>query len=416
MKKFMNWLSNSFAPTMNSLFSRPWLSAISTSMQKIIPFILTGSVIYLYNVIVSFVPVLPDLSPILNYSFGLITMVIAFTVANQAMEKLKHGAYSTVAGIVAICVLLMVVMPNSDDTEALSTLLTNLGPTGIAVGIIVGLYVAVIFNLWAKLKFLKDSSIPDFVTGWINNIIPIFLSLGIAMVLVTYFNLNLFSLILGLFQPLAAIGQSFPGFVLMCAIPVFFYTLGVSTWLWSAVTLPIYLSGIQANIDAVAAGNPAMYIATNETVFTLGFITMGGTAATLGLNVLMCFSKSRQLKILGRVFIIPSIFNINEPVAFGAPIVFNPLLMVPAWINGIVGPTYVWILMKSGLLNIPSQLLFVGQIPAPFSSWLVTDDLRAFLWWAVLFALYLLIWYPFFKVYEKQKIQEELVQDTAVEG
>ncbi|HAB0008184.1 TPA_asm: PTS sugar transporter subunit IIC [Listeria monocytogenes] len=416
MKKFMSWLSNSFAPTMNNWFSKPWLSAISTSMQKIIPFILTGSVIYLYNVAVSFVPALPDLSPILNYSFGLISVIVAFTIANQCMEKLKHASYGTVAGLVAICVLLMVVMPTGKNANSIAVLLGNLGPTGIAVSMLVGLFVAIIFNLWAKVNFLKNSSVPDFVSGWINNIIPIFVSLAISMILVTYLNLNLFDIILAAFKPLASIGQSFPGFVLLCAIPAFFYTLGVSTWLWSAITMPIYLSGIQANFDAVAAGDPAALIATNETVFTLGFITMGGMCATLGLNVLMCFSKSRELKLLGRVFLIPSIFNINEPIMFGAPVVFNPLLMLPAWINGFLGPIYVWALMKLDLLNIPSKLLYAGQIPAPFSSWLVTEDLRAFLWWGLLFVIYLVIWYPFFKVYERQKISEEKPSETAMEG
>ena len=95
----------------------------------------------------------------------------------------------------------------------------------------------------------------------------------------------------------------------------------------------------------------------------------------------MCVSKSKQLKTLGRVFLVPSIFNINEPVMFGAPVVFNPLLMIPAWINAIIGPIYVWILMSTGLLNIPSKLIHVGQIPAPISSVLVTEDFRAVIWW-----------------------------------
>ena len=146
---------------------------------------------------------------------------------------------------------------------------------------------------------------------------------------------------------------------------------------------------IQQNIDAVAAGQAATQIVTSEAVFTLAFITMGGVCCTLGLNLLMCFSKSKQLKMLGRVFIAPSIFNINEPIMFGAPVVFNPLLMLPAWINAIIGPVYVWILMSTGLLNIPSKMIQVGQIPAPICSVMVTEDIRALLWWVVLFVIYI---------------------------
>ena len=92
---------------------------------------------------------------------------------------------------------------------------------------------------------------------------------------------------------------------------------------------------------------------------------------------------------------------------YSAPIVMNPLLMVPMWINSITGPLVVWFTMRSGLLNIPSKMIQVGQIPAPLSSVMITEDLRAVLVYVVLFILYLVTWYPFFKVYEKQRIAEE---------
>ncbi|MFR6361368.1 PTS transporter subunit EIIC [Amedibacterium intestinale] len=407
MKKFMNWLSESFAPTMNKFFSKPWLAAVSSCMQKIIPFILTGSLIYFYNVFRSFIPSLPDLSPILNFSFGIITLIVAFMMTNQCMEKLNHPFYMINGGITSICVLLMAVMPTGENADSISALLGNLGPTGIAVGMVVGLFVAIVFHLWGKLNFLADSSIPDFVTGWINIIVPNVISLGIAMILIFVLHINLFDVILAAFKPVAQIGQTLPGFILICFIPAFFYTMGVSSWLWGAVTTPIFMAGIQGNIEAVAAGLPATNIVTSESVFTLAFITMGGMCATLGLNVWMCFSKSKQLKTLGRVFLAPSIFNINEPVMFGAPVVFNPLLMLPAWINSIFGAVYVWVLMSTDLLHIPTKMIQVGQIPAPFCSVMITEDLRAILWWVVLFVIYMVIWYPFFKAYEKQKLAEE---------
>lgn len=416
MKKLMNWLAESFAPKMNKLFSKPWLSAVSSCMQKIIPFILTGSLIYFYNVFVSFFPVLPDLSPILNFSFGIITLIVAFMMANQCMEKLNHPFYVTNAGITSVCVLLMAVMPMGDNADSISALLGNLGPSGIAVGMVVGLFVSIVFHLWGKLHFLETSSIPDFVTGWINTIVPNVVSLGIAMIIINVLHINVFDVILAAFMPVAQIGQTLPGFILICFVPAFFYTMGVSSWLWGAVTTPIFMAGIQGNIDAVAAGQAATNIVTSEAVFTLAFITMGGMCATLGLNLLMCFSKSKQLKTLGRIFIAPSIFNINEPVMFGAPVVFNPLLMLPAWINSIVGAIYVWIIMSTGLLHIPSKMIQVGQIPAPFSSFMITEDVRAFIWWIILFVIYLAIWYPFFKAFEKQKLTEEaqeaIVEDT----
>lgn len=407
MNKLMSWLGDSFAPKANKLFSKPWLAAISASMQKIVPFILTGSLIYCYNVIVSFVPSLPDLSPIANYSFGLISIMIAFYMANQCMEKLQHPAYTINAGLVAICIMFMVSTPVGDNADSFSAFLGNIGPTGIAVGMICGLFVAMVFHLWAKLRFLEDSSVPDFVVTWINVIIPNVIVLGATMVLVFKLEFNLLEAILSVFMPLAKVAQTLPGFILISLLYAFFYTLGISTWLWNALTTPIFMTAIQENIDAVAAGGTATNIVTSEAFFTMAFITMGGVCATLGLNLLMCFSKSKQLKMLGRVFIAPSIFNINEPIMFGAPVVFNPLLMLPAWINAIIGPVYVWVLMSTGLLKIPCMMVQVGQIPAPFSSVMITQDFRAVIWWLILLIIYTAVWYPFFKVYERDKIAAE---------
>lgn len=407
MKSFMDWLAEKFAPKMNEIFSRPWPAAISSAMQRIIPFILVGSLIFLYNVLRSFISVLPDLSALIDYSFGLIAIIVSFTMANQVMEELKHREYGNPAGLTAISVLFMATVPFVEN-DSLANFLGFVGPSGIAVGMIVGIFTGAVFHNWAKLKFLKDSDLPDFFKGWINVVIPIVISLGISMILVYVFNINITQSILSIFVPLESIAQTLPGFILLCFIPAFFYTMGISSWLFSAITSPIYLSAIQRNIDAVAQGLPPTDIVTNETIFTLAFITMGGMGATLGLNLLMMRSKSSRLKTLGKIFIVPSIFNINEPIMFGAPVVFNPLLMLPVWINAVVGPIYVWILMSVGFLNIPSELVWVGQIPGPFSSVMVTQDLRALLWWAILLVIYLVIWYPFFKVYEREVLIEEV--------
>lgn len=406
MKAFMRWLGDSFAPTMQKLLKRPWLAAVSSSMQKIIPFILTGSLIFFYNVFRSYIPVLPDLGVIADYSFGMLGLIVSFMIANQVMEKLRKPRYTIIAGLVSICVYFIFIKPEFTD-GVMSVAFERFGPTGILIGIIAGLIVAAIFNLYSKLPFLKDSSLPDFVVGWIHCIIPITLSLGISGITVMRLDIDIFSLVLKWFEPVASFGQTLPGFILLVLIPTMFLTMGISTWTFNAIQSPIFMAGIMANIAAVAAGNPATNIVTSETIYTAALITMGGTGATLALNVMMVFSKSRELKTMGRICIGPSFFNINEPLVFGTPIVFNPLLMLPMWINAITGPTIVWIFMKSGLLNIPAKMIQVGQIPAPFSSIMITEDWRAVICYAVLFIVYFATWYPFFKVYEKERIIEE---------
>jgi len=412
MKKFMEWLSNSFAPKMTKLFANPWLDAVSSTMKKVIPFILTGSLIYFYNVFKSYITALPDLGKIADYSFGMLALIIAYTAAHECMRKLNLARYEVTGGITAVTVFMMFINPSFDKNGNMIVQFGRFGATGILVGLIAGLFVAIIFNLYSKLHVLENNtSIPDFVTEWINNIIPITITLAISMILVFNLKMDVFSIIIGIFLPIQSFAQTLPGFILICFVPAFFYSMGISSWLFVAVTTPIFMAGIAANIAAVKAGHAPVNIVTSETVFTAALITMGGMGATLTLNILMIMSKCKKLSVLGKIFIGPSIFNINEPVVFGAPIVFNPLLMIPMWINSITGPIVIWTVMKLGLLNIPSKMIQVGQIPAPFSSIMITEDMRAIVVYVVLFIIYMATWYPFFKVYEKQCLQEEAAQN-----
>lgn len=412
MKKFMEWLSKSFAPKMTKLFANPWIDAVSSTMKKVIPFILTGSLIFFYNVFKSYIPALPDLGKIADYSFGMLALIIAYIAAHECMRKLNLARYEVTGGITAVTVFMMFINPSFDKNGNMIVQFGRFGATGILVGLIAGLLVAIIFNLYSKLHVLENNtSIPDFVTEWINNIIPITITLAISMIFVFNLKMDVFSIIIGIFLPIQSFAQTLPGFILICFVPAFFYSMGISSWLFGAVTTPIFMAGIAANIAAVKAGHAPVNIVTSETVFTAALITMGGMGATLTLNILMIMSKCKKLSVLGKIFIGPSIFNINEPVVFGAPIVFNPLLMIPMWINAITGPIVIWTVMKLGLLNIPSKMIQVGQIPAPFSSIMITEDMRAIGVYVVLFIIYMATWYPFFKVYEKQCLQEEAAQN-----
>lgn len=413
MKKFMDWLANSFAPKAKQLTQKPSVAGLSSAMQKLIPFIMTGSIVFFYNVFRSYIPQLPDLGNISNYSFGMIGMIAAFMVANQYMEKFKHPNYSITAGIVSVCVLMMTLHPVGAKEGVYD--MGRVGPTGILIGVIVGAVVSVIFHYFSKLHLLQNSELPDFVVEWINNIIPIFLSLALWSTMIFALKIDVFEVIINLFEPIQSFGQSLPGLILLVLIPAFFYSMGISTWLWSAIQNPIFIAGIAANALAFKNGDVGMNIVTNETVYSLGLIMMGGTGATLTLNLLMCFSKAKKLKTLGRICIGPSLFNINEPIVFSTPVVMNPILMMPMWINSITGSCVVWFAMRGGLLNIPQDLMQVAQIPAPISSVMILQDFRAILWYLLLFAMYLITWYPFFKVYEKEVLADEVKEDQAAE-
>ncbi|MEY8351801.1 PTS transporter subunit EIIC [Lachnospiraceae bacterium 54-53] len=408
MKTIMYWLENSFAPKMNKLANNPWVAAVSSSMMKILPFILTGSLIFFYNVFRTYIPVLPDLSIVLTFTFSMLSLILVFMVGNQAMDKLGHPQYQISAGLTSIITYIMFTKPDINGESIMTVDFSRFGPSGMFVAVAVGLFVSLVFHLVGKLRLLENStSVPDFVSEWINNIIPIFISVTISMIIINKLNIDIYHLILLLFEPLKNFGFTLPGFILICLIPAFLFSMGISTWFFGAVSTPILLAGTAANIAAAAAGAKPPYIVCYETIYALSLIPLGGTGATLPLNLMMMFSKSARLKTMGRIFIGPSIFNINEPITFGAPVVFNPLLMLPMWINSITGPVIIWFAMKLNALAVPAAAITTGQVPAPVAYLLITSDFRALIFYIILFIVYWVTWYPFFKVYEKKVIKEE---------
>lgn len=409
MKSFMDWLTNKLAPATKKFFSRPYINAVASSMQKILPFILAASVIYVYNVFRAYIPVLPDLSKLIDYTYRFLGIIVAFMVASQIMEKLDLQKYVINAGLTAILVFIVFMCPAySEDGSQILFTFARFGPTGMFVSLAAGIVVGIIYHLFSKLHLLEQNdTLPDFIAEWINNIIPILLSVGLSIILVFTLKMDIFNMVQNAFMPLQNFMQSLPGMIMLSLVQVFFFSLGISPWVWGAIRNPVFAVALAANIAAVEAGQDPVYIVTYETMFAIALITMGGQGSPLPLNVMMLKSKSKRIRTFGKVCIGPTIFNISEPIMYGAPVVFNPLLMLPMWINAIVGPVIVWCAMHFGLLHIPAISMNVGQIPAPISTIMVCQDWRGLLWFVILFAVYFVVWYPFYKVWEAQEVAKE---------
>lgn len=417
MKKFMNWMTEKFAPKMNKLARNPWIASIQEAILTAMPLTLIGSFVTLFNIIGDYVSWFPDLSLISSFSFGLLSLCLAYLIPSILMEKKKQRKTAKQAGLAGLALFLMLIYPLAGDivgyaaedgsfmgTEGLTILLGRMGTEGMLAAIIGGLFVGFVMNLAAKHSFFKeDSTMPDFITVWFDTLIPMLIIIIVGWIFVFKLEISLFALINKMFEPLVAVGQSFWGCVLFNFIAFsFLYSFGISTWVLYPVMAAIVLPAIGAN--SVAAPGAELFIHTSE---TLNLCLIGGGGATLALNIMMLRSKTKHLKVIGRSCIVPSIFNINEPLVFGAPIAFNPLLMVPMWIMGIIGPAITYIVMNIGLVPIPTEVFGFWYLPAPVMGYMVTKSFAGVLLVVVLFTLSWLVYYPFFKIYDNQEYQKE---------
>jgi PTS system cellobiose-specific IIC component len=415
MKKIMDWMANSFAPKMNIVARNAWVSSIQESILATMPLILIGSFAVLLSLlgeIPGFYAWFPDLSLITSFSFGLMALILSYLIPSSVMEKKKNRKTAKQAGMVGIALFLLLIYPLYNDfawmfeygtygTEALSVFLGRFGTEGMLAAIIAGLFVGFVMNIFSKFSFFKkDTSIPDFITVWFDTLIPMLIVIIVGWILTIQLEFSTFALINMAFEPFIAVAQSFWGFVLFNFLAFsFLYSFGISTWVLFPVMAAIVYPAIAANMAGTGE-----YIHTME---TYNLFLIGGGGTTLALNIMMLRAKSKRLKVIGRSCIVPSVTNINEPLVFGAPVAFNPLLMVPMWIMGLIGPAVVYLALYLRMAPIPSEIFAFWYFPSPIAGGIITRGISGVILVLAVFAISFIVYYPFFKVYDNQEAAKE---------
>lgn len=416
MKKFMDWVTESFSPKVNKISRNPWVAAIQNAILTAMPFVFIGSFATLLSIIHDFWDAFPDLSIISTFSFGLFSLYLSYLIPESIMNQKGHKDVARPAGLAGISFFLILVSPKILEGDIIQFDLNTFGAGGMIAALVVGVFVGIIMNVFSKWKFIgEDSAIPDFVAVWFNTLIPIIIILLIGWLFTFELDINLYDLINSMLSPLIKLGGGFWGFVIISFIGYsFLYTFGISTWVIFPVQSAIALPAIAENQANAAAGLEATNIFTAETI---QLVTIGGGGATLSLAIMLAFlAKSNRLRAIGKASFIPSLFNINEPIVFGAPIAFNPILMIPMWINGLLLPILVWFAMQLRFLPIPEDPFQLWYLPAPILTWIIVKSINGLIFFVIVFVVSWLVYYPFFKAYDKQVLIEDQHDDDNEEG
>ncbi|HBF3734011.1 TPA: PTS sugar transporter subunit IIC [Clostridioides difficile] len=406
MNKFIDFLSEKFTPVVNNMTKNIWVQSVQSTIMKVLPMVFVGSLVTIVSVLKNYISFLPDLSPINQYTFGLLGLFIAFLLPMEIMRNKKFESMSVVAGLAGAGLMLMMIRPEITNEGAIFNF-NRFGGEGMLVSLVAGLFSGLIMSLFGSFSFFgEDSALPDFVSKWFDNMLPITVIMFVGWGLIYGLNFDMFEIIVRVFKPVSDIAQTLPGFVLLNFLVVFIYSLGISGWVLSPITYSIQLGAIAANAAAVASGGVATNIYVYEVIQT-GWITLGGLGATLPLVIMMCLSRVGRIKAIGRACIVPSIMNINEPVIFGAPVAWNPFLMLPMWIGTVVISITTYLSMSMGFVTIPSKVFNLWYVPFGISTFMVNQDVRGLIVLAINIVLLFMIWYPFFKAYEKEEIKLE---------
>lgn len=410
MNALVNWLETSFAPKMNKINSNVWVITLKDSIMQTLPFILLGSVFCLFAILNDYIPSLPSFWTPFGWTLGKVSLFVAFLIPFNLMEKKRLRKQRLIAGMTSLILFLMVITPQVvvDGNPGFDH--SALGAGGMFIAIICGVFTGIVMGAFGKFSFFKeDSVIPDFVRAWFDSMLPIGIVVCTGWIVVLIMKVDIYNIILSIFMPLGGFMETPYGFVLIMFFYCFLYSMGISSWVLTPVTKPVLLAAITTNVALAAAGTAtasSLNVVTSETIYS-AYLWVGGIACTLPLVIMMIFSKSKYINALGKACLVPGIFNINEPVVFGA-IAWNPIMMIPMWLQGIILPIIVWIFTKAiAIAPIPTIVFDMWYCPFPFSTWITTRGVTGLILLAVTVTVSSAIWYPFFKTYEKQQVEKE---------
>ncbi|WP_320995639.1 PTS transporter subunit EIIC [Hungatella sp.] len=412
---FQDKLMKYMMPVANWVEKNNWLQAIKDGMIADIPVIIIGSIFLLpiaLNNLIASGPIHDFISAhmgVLTYAAGftndLLSIFAAFFIA-VALAK-RYGIHNTQTGVTAIIVHLILSAVSIDG--GIST--EFLGASGLFTSIVSGILSVEITRFLIKRNAIikLPSSVPPMVGESFASLIPLVVNVIVAVAIA-----NISIAVSGLVFPAAIMKLLAPAISTMDTLPALLIVIFLTQFLWffglrgpsitSAVWAAFAIAYQAENMANYASGAPVTHIFTYGLYYN--FLQVAGSGLTLGLVLFMMKSKAKSFKSIGVASLVPSIFGINEPVIFGLPILLNPYMFIPFVFGPLLITVLTYFSMKMGLVGYPVAAP-PGFLPPGVGAFLTTYDWRSVVLVFVSLILMALIYYPFFKMMEKDELKRE---------
>lgn len=436
MKDFVN---KHILPPVMKFVNTKAIRALRDGMLLSLPFIMVGS---LFLLLASF-PV-PSVAQWMdqtgltrfwnqayNASFGIVAV---FAVVGIAYTWAKNDKVDPLpAGMTAFVGFLIIMNPTTAVMDGNKTIISSakapsllsgfidrtwLGGQGMIAAIIIGMITGWIYSWFVKNKItikLPDQ-VPPAVAGSFVALIPAAVLTTLWLAVYAFFDkvagTTLTEWIYHTIQtPLQGLSDSFGGILIMTLLVPFFWFFGVhGSTLVGGIVGPILSANALQNaaifkkygyVDAAHGGHIVIQGLFDQ------FSTVTGAGMTIGLVVFMTFfAKSQQMKGIGKLALVPGIFNINEPVLFGVPLVLNPLLAVPFFIMPPLSAGSTYLLIKAGILPYLNGVQVPWTTPPVISGFLI-GGWKVAIWQAIILIVSFFLYLPFARKYDNMLYAQE---------
>ena len=392
MEKFINFIESKVVPKVAKVTSLPYFDALRSGFLAIMPLTIIGSIF----MIVTDFP-LPGYAEFMSGIFGanwtfylesayratfnMMGFFLVGTVAYKLSERYKQDPLS---GLILAMVAYVVVTPKTVMTDAGEVVgrvlsFTWLGTQGVVTALIIAFVTVEIirFCIEKNLVIKMPASVPEMVAKSFSALIPGFLVVTAMLILngvSVIFAESFHHLIYKIIQiPLEGLTSSLGAIIFVAALNGMLWWFGIHPTVVNSIINPILTANSNANLELYQAGKLTMETGNVGTIQMIDqFATIGGAGVTLGLVIAMIMvAKSSRLKAMTKLSAVPALFNINEPIVFGLPIIFNPLMLIPVTIAPIVCVLIAFFAMQVGFMPLFNGVIAPWPTPIIFSGFLV---------------------------------------------
>ena len=410
-------LSTRFAAGLARLGENTYLAAVRAGMVSVVPLTIVGGLflVVLYVPAAGWQAAVAPYAPLLQIpvtaTFGLLAVVACFFVAYDLGRR--FGQEPGVSGSMALVVFLMIQV----DASTLTLAMDGLGSQGLFTAILVALVTVKVQQLFTDrgVVIRMPTDVPAVVAQSFLSVVP-FLFLVVAFWIVRFvLGVDINGAVQRAFGPLVFALSTLPGILVYALLVTMLWSVGINgDNALDAVVAPIFLQYLAANVEAVTRGEPPPHV-TAYGFFTT-FVNVGGTGATIALALLLWRSRDPAFRKVARLSLPTQIFQINEPIFFGLPIVLNPIFMVPYVLSALILTAGSYTLMSLQIIGRP----FVNvpwTTPPVIGHYLVTGgDVRAAAWGAVSILIAMLVYFPFARAAERRRAAAPPVRQASTVG
>lgn len=420
----MDWMENKLMPVLGRIAQNIYLQSIRDAFAIFaLPVIISGALFLIianppvsieWGIIQAWAkaiePIQAQIIIPFQLTFGLMSLMVAFGTAYSLATRWNMD--ETIAGIMSMLSFLILSFPAVDITEVpFGQILDYLGGQGLFVAILVGIITAWIIRLFTQkgLVFEMPAGVPPYVTRTFRALIPFFvmttLSWAVSWIVWANFNVTLPQLILDMFKPIVAVSDSYLAALAQIVLMMLLWSLGIHGMnVVSSVAYPFWMTQLAANAEAAVAGQALPGIVT-EPFFHM-FAHIGGSGLTWPLVIMFLLSQSKQLKNIGKTALVPAIFNINEPIIFGTPLVLNPIMFIPFILAPAAATTINYIAFATNF--VPRTIIQPPfTVPIFIGGFIAVGHWKGALLQLINLVVATLIYYPFFKNYERELAKNE---------